>query len=284
MENKISVLIRVGLIIVILAISGIVYAVKGNSTAKDAEDIQSLQESIMGYTDGQTENMQDLLQIGDLQQTANPQKEDLAENAAKIPEATIKPETDKLYQGITFEPSGELAEMMAYWKDNNQKALDDLAFLGRFKAMSYSLIGTDEFYYYGETNSDGKPDGLGIAVYAENKYYYGTWTDGKRWGRGTFLHYHIHEGSNVDAYSYHFYTGDWKNDLPDGEGSEHFEFNRHNMEAGVGYNSNVIGNFKEGFYDGNLYITNLFNNGNVKEWAEPVNEGVLCMNASKTVR
>ena len=47
--------------------------------------------------------------------------------------------------------------MMAYWADNNQKALDDLANLERFMAMSWSLKGTDDCYYYGQKDANGLP-------------------------------------------------------------------------------------------------------------------------------
>ena len=56
-----------------------------------------------------------------------------------------------------------LKEMMAYWADNNQKALDDLANLERFMAMSWSLKGTDDCYYYGQKDANGLPNGTGIA-------------------------------------------------------------------------------------------------------------------------
>ena len=39
----------------------------------------------------------------------------------------------------------------------NQKALDDLANLDRFKAMSWALKNSKDYYYYGDKNTAGLP-------------------------------------------------------------------------------------------------------------------------------
>ncbi len=171
------------------------------------------------------------------------------------------------YDKVTFDKNEQLKEMMTYWADNNQKALDDLAGLERFMAMSWRLRGTKDFYYYGDLDGNGRPNGTGIAVYADNQYYYGQWVNGARNGNGTWIHYHFHvTQDNKDIYTYHQYTGSFKNDLPDGEGSEHYDYNTELFEENVGYNTNLIGTYKEGLVDGEFYLTNLYSDGNVKEW------------------
>ena len=177
----------------------------------------------------------------------------------------MKPAKD--YSKIKFETQSQLKEMMSYWSENNQKALDDLVNLDRNKAMSWSLKGTENYYYYGDVNAAGKPHGVGIAVYADNRYYYGDWENGLRSGNGTWMHYHIHESTNkTDLYTYHQYTGGWKNDLPDGEGSEHYDYEMELLEDWVGYDTNLIGHYKEGLVHGEFFITNIYSDGNIKEW------------------
>ena len=175
-------------------------------------------------------------------------------------------EAEKDYSKIAYEIEPQLKEMMTYWADNHQQALDDLANLDHFKAMSWSLKGTEN-YYYGDINGSGQPHGTGIAVYADNQYYYGEWVNGLRSGKGTWIHYHIHEKENkTDLYKYHQYTGGWKNDLPDGEGSEHYDYNMELLKEREGYNTNLIGSYKEGLIHGEFYLTNIYDDGNVKEW------------------
>ncbi len=283
-------IVPIGLIVLILIFSLIAAAVKKNGSAGKTEaEIDQLQESIMDYTDDQigiTKETGDSSQAEMLITSPEPTEAAMptatpASAASPIPTATAVQE--KLYQNVEYEIENQLGEMMAYWAGNNQKALDDLAFLERFKAMSYSLIGTNDYYYYGEEDAAGTPNGTGIAVYADNKYYYGTWTGGKRSGEGIFLHYHIHEeAGSKDVYSYHFYSGEWKNDLPEGKGTEHYEFNMHNLQKGIGYNSNLIGAYKEGLYNGDFYITNVYSDGNVKEWDATAETGVFVyQNANK---
>lgn len=181
-----------------------------------------------------------------------------------------------LYQNVEFETESQLGEIMYYWADNNMRALNELAFLEHNKAMSYSLTGTDDYYYYGDADVYGVPNGQGVAVYADNRYYYGSWKDGKRDGEGTFLHYHIHEVQvNKDVYSYHFYAGSWAGDLPNGAGSEHYAYNMHNLTEGVGYNSNLIGSYQDGLYHGDFYITNIYSDNNTKEWDASAIEGAF---------
>ncbi len=265
-KKVVTVLIPIGLILLILLISIITAVVKKNSnTGKSEAKIDQLQENIMDYTDEQ---------IGTLKEQSATALPLPAATASPAPTATTV--QGKLYQNVEYDIQNQLAEMMAYWADNNQEALNDLVFLDRFKAMSYSLIGTNDYYYYGEEDAAGIPSGVGLAVYADNKYYYGSWTGGKRSGEGSFMHYHIHEDAvSKDAYSYHFYVGEWKSDLPDGNGTEHYEFNLHNLQAGIGYNSNLIGSYKEGLYNGEFYITNLYNDGNVKEWDATAKDGAF---------
>ncbi len=182
--------------------------------------------------------------------------------------ATPDPEEETLdFSNVKFDTQTQLKEMMSYWEQGNQKALDDLANLDRFRAMSYQLKGTNKFYYAGETNADGKPDGMGIAVYADNQYYYGAWKNGVRKGEGRWMHYHIHASTNSkDVYLFHQYSGSFKNDLPDGSGSEHYDFVTERLQKDTRYYSNFIGTYKQGLLDGTFYITTIDQKDSFEEW------------------
>ncbi|MGN0376720.1 MAG: hypothetical protein ACI4ED_03705, partial [Suilimivivens sp.] len=259
-EEKAKIIVTVipfVLIIIILLVILIVNFVKSN----DAKNVnQDLQESIKEYAD---ENRSELTNadsseanssnvISESSVSSEETKTDSSSSAEllKGADATPTPYQEIMQKGkvdydkIEFNKDEQLKEMMTYWEDNNQKALDDLAGLDRFRAMSWKLRGTKDFYYYGEKDGNGQPNGTGIAVYADNQYYYGSWENGVRSGKGTWIHYHVHETpSTTDLYTYHQYTGSWKNDLPDGEGSEHYDFNMELLKENTRYTSNLIGSY-----------------------------------------
>lgn len=267
------------LIIIILAITFFT-----SITKKDKDDMDALQQSIMDYADehGEAEPSDRQKEQG----TGTPQnaKETIAPADSIKEEESLVPaptpfqdvmEQDKVdLSKVTYNTEAQLKEMMAYWEDNNQKALDDLANLERFMAMSWSLRGTDDCYYYGDKDANGQPNGRGIAVYRDNQYYYGDWKNGYRSGNGTWIHYHIHLVENTkDLYTYHQYTGGWEKDLPSGKGSEHYDYNTDLLKVGIGYNTNLVGSYQEGLVHGEFFITNLYSDENVKEWNAQANHG-----------
>lgn len=282
--------IPVVLIIIILAVTLIV-----NGNKKDRTETEDLQQSIMDYADeanpaDSTQVKTEEVVIGqsetDKESTA-PEKTESSKNeeiSSEEDQGSADPSstpysqimnTDKVdYSKVSYNRDEQLKEMMSYWADNNQKALDDLANLDRFKAMSWALKNTTDFYYYGETNASGAPEGKGIAVYADNQYYYGDWKNGVRSGNGTWIHYHIHTTVNKnDLYLYHQYTGSWAEDLPDGEGSEHYDYEMSLLKENSGYNNNLIGSYSKGLVNGEFYLTNIDSKGNVREWYAQAEHG-----------
>lgn len=278
------------LIILILLITLIVSGIKNKSLRQDNEE---LQESIKEYADssltGQKweEEAEDVVNMSVPESTQAPEASALpslspspvpaavsGDNVSPTPYREVMESDQVNYDKIVFDKDEQLREMMTYWADNNQKALDDLANLDRFKAMSWRLRGTKDFYYYGDKDAAGLPNGTGIAVYADNQYYYGQWANGVRSGNGTWIHYHMHvDESKEDLYTYHQYTGSFSNDLPDGEGSEHYDYRTELFQENTGYNTNLVGSYKGGLIHGDFYITNLYSDENVKEWYAKAQNG-----------
>lgn len=273
------------LIILILAITLVVNGVKKNRDKR----AENLQQNIMDYADGN--------QIAETSVKENPQvstagegesgsgedaEEETREEEAREEERFPSPtpykeimEAGKIdYSKVKFDKDAQLKEMMGYWADNNQKALDDLANLDHYIAMSWKLKGSMEFFYYGDVNGKGEPEGKGIAVYADNQYYYGDWKEGVRSGNGTWIHYHIHQTGNAkDLYTYHQYTGEWADDLPSGAGSEHYDYNQSLMAERTGYNANLIGSYEKGLVNGEFYITNVYADETTREWNAAAQNG-----------
>ncbi len=178
----------------------------------------------------------------------------------KIENATLK----NNYSGMKLDIESQLKEMYTYWNDGNMDAVRDLAHLKRFEAMSYNLSGTSDFYYYGEKNSAGSPNGKGLAIYADDQYYFGEWADGARSGQGTWISFYPDYSTGV--IKEHLYTGGWSLDLPNGHGQEHVDYVEDKMNKTDLYLQNVIGGFKAGKYDGDMYVMLLTKEGDSTEW------------------
>ncbi len=179
----------------------------------------------------------------------------------------------KEYKG---EEMWQLEEIFHYWMDYKLEAVDDLIHLPRVRTITNELKGSNDFYYYGHKDSKGNPSGSGLAVYADNTYYCGEWKDGKRHGKGMWWKIFPDKTGTVNGVpgvTAHSYNGTWANDYPNGEGQEHFDYD-YSLIEGDYVITNVIGNFKDGYYDGELYImTEQGENSNI-DWEAEAERGV----------
>ncbi|MDE6847346.1 MAG: hypothetical protein K2J99_16490 [Lachnospiraceae bacterium] len=181
---------------------------------------------------------------------------------------------------ISYSKEFILNEALPYFADNNQDAIWDLAHLKRYVKLSEELKNTDQYYYKGDVNSDGRPDGQGLAIYENNSYYYGEWVDGVRSGTGTWYRFYIgkiNKSNAMGKYIAHSYAGSWANDLPDGQGAEHFDVDISKLKAHERILQNVVGNFSGGLYDGELYMNTVDYTGNVEEWSGVTEKGVFTL-------
>ena len=162
----------------------------------------------------------------------------------------------------------QLPEIYAYWDNYQMDAVADLIRLERVREITDSLKGSNDFYYYGETNSKGQPEGKGLAVYAYNTYYFGSWVNGVRSGSGMWLRIFIDNPgivNGVKGVTEHQYVGEWSGDYPNGEGQEHFDYDE--MKTDNEYVlTNVIGQFKNGYYHGDMYLIRIASNGAQTDW------------------
>lgn len=177
---------------------------------------------------------------------------------------TESAEIRNVYKGLAIDINAQMNEMASYWRDGNMDAVRDLAGLDRFEAMSYKLNGTKDFLYCGDVNSEGAPDGKGLACYANDQYYYGDWNNGIRSGQGTWISFYPDYNQNVVIE--HMYAGQWLYDMPNGEGQEHYDYDQNFMNADDIYVQNAIGNFANGLYNGRMYMITVNNNYETKEW------------------
>lgn len=251
---------------------------------------QDIQQAITDYAMMQQEADQQTITEDDVSDGQNESvqmtltKEPLAEETAEEP----VPETEELKATVVDieDESGEaytkefiLKEAYPHFEANNQDAIWDLAHLKRYVKLSRGLLGTGEYYYQGGVDSDGKPNGTGLAIYERNSYYFGEWSHGKRSGKGSWFRFYIGQKNKENAmgvYASHSYSGEWKNDLPNGEGAEHFEVDISKLEPTREIKiQNVVGNFVDGLYDGELFANTVDYTGTIQEWDGIAEKGVF---------
>lgn len=265
----------------------------GKKAAQTGTD--NLQQDITQYAQEQKQNDYVSGLSGKTVSVDSTKEQEKAETQQEKPVQETEPETvltaadgDKTAIVVDVEDENDVAyskeyilnEALPYFADNNQDAIWDLAHLKRYVKLSEELKGTDQYYYNGDVNSDGKPDGQGLAIYENNSYYYGGWSDGVRTGNGTWFRFYIGRKNKTNAmgkYIAHSYSGEWVNDLPNGQGAEHYEVDITKLQVRERILQNVVGNFTDGLYDGELYMNTVDYTGNVEEWSGVTEKGVFTL-------
>lgn len=179
--------------------------------------------------------------------------------SVKEAEVTKKDDT---YPDSQEDMEDMLAGLMSYWGDEgsagNMESVNYLVRMGKYQYLSQMLNGTDDYFYVGEENEDGEPDGTGLAVYANNAYYYGEFQDGQRSGNGFWYQIFVKDGPYSKANNGiigHSYNGAWADDLPNGEGQEHLDIDLTYLKDRV--ITNVKTTFVDGYYNGSIIATSL---------------------------
>ena len=196
----------------------------GKKAAQTGTD--NLQQDITQYAQEQKQNDYVSGLSGKTVSVDSTKEQEKTETQQEKPVQETEPETvltaadgDKTAIVVDVEDENDVAyskeyilnEALPYFADNNQDAIWDLAHLKRYVKLSEELKGTDQYYYNGDVNSDGKPDGQGLAIYEDNSYYYGGWSDGVRTGNGTWFRFYIGRKNKTNAmgkYIAHSYSGD----------------------------------------------------------------------------
>lgn len=268
---------------------------------KDDVANRDLQQTITDYAKEQQELEQQTIQDSDV---LTNREEDAAEKEGSV-QTTLPKEPVKETVEETEEPVSEAEEMKAvvvdiededdeaytkefilkeaypHFEANNQDAIWDLAHLKRYVKLSRGLLGTGEYYYQGDVDSDGKPHGTGLAIYEKNSYYFGEWSHGKRSGKGAWFRFYIGQKNKqnaMGAYVSHSYSGEWADDLPNGEGAEHYEVDISLLQkSGKLMIQNVVGNFTNGLYDGNLFANTVDYTGTIQEWDGIAKNGMFTL-------
>ncbi len=283
--------VLLGIIAVLLLVIIVLLLMRPDRSRPTQADVETdSQQSITDYAKEQQKNDY-VPETGGAVVIAPPditaaQSEDEEEDSDEEPIDPVAEDSDKTAVVVDVEDENDISytkeyilnEALPYFADNNQAAIWDLAHLRRYVKLSAGLKGTGSYYYTGDVNGSGKPDGKGLAIYEDNSYYYGDWTDGTRSGEGRWFRFYISEKSKRNAmgkYMSHSYAGAWANDLPNGQGAEHYDVDTSKMKADERLIQNVVGGFVDGLYDGELYGYTINGRSTVEEWDAVANRGTF---------
>lgn len=294
-KNPAMIILLGAILILLIAIFVLLLFVAVRRGAASADSNEALQQSITDYANKQKQ--QDDVETYDQEIVkVVPSKEEASETMiTETEEDDVKSEEepeivydaeDKTAIIVDIEDESDasyskefiLNEMEPYFADNNLEAIWDLAHLKRYVKLSAQLKDTNTYYYKGEIDDKGVPDGIGLAVYENNTYYYGSWSHGMRSGDGRWIRFYIDEigyKTKKKKYQSHSYSGQWSYDLPNGEGAEHYDVDISQLAAYERVIQNVVGNFTDGLYDGEMFANTVNYQGTVEEWYGNADKGVF---------
>lgn len=246
-----------------------------------AEANVDIEPAVAAQDEVKAEDAADTVNLGIIEETADKpvvvSNTDKAEVALFAEHEVGEYHPQPVMKKYTGDEMWQLEEIYHYWDEYKLGAVEDLIRLPRVRTLTNELSGTASFYYYGDTDSKGIPNGKGIAVYADNAYYFGGWKEGKRSGKGMYWKIYPDKTgmlNGVAGVTEHIYNGDWLNDYPNGEGQEHISYDCDVMDGEYVIN-NVIGNFKDGYYDGELYIMEIEDDEHTIDWEATANSGTF---------
>ncbi|MDE6602736.1 MAG: hypothetical protein K2K90_11375 [Lachnospiraceae bacterium] len=285
-----KVLLGVIAVLLIFILILLTIVVSNRQGSQDKAD-QDLQQSITDYARKQQELEEQMLEEENRQTAELPAAEETEtdEEEEETEEEPSSADDDKTAIVVDIEDENDeaytkeyiLKEAYPFFEDNNQDAIWDLAHLKRYVKLSKGLEDTGDYYYQGDVDSEGKPHGTGLAIYEKNSYYFGEWSHGARNGRGTWFRFYINQKNKDNAmgiYMSHSYSGEWADNLPNGGGAEHYDVDISKLAPTQGrILQNVIGFFKNGLYDGDMYANTVDYIGNVQEWDGIAKEGVFTL-------
>lgn len=294
-SNSLTVILLGIILVLLLCIIVLLLLLPGKNKSDEQSSNDALQQSITDYAYEQKQNDTPVnkpdtgaivVNSSDVLTHENTDEEAIITEETPGEAEPVSETIDKTAIVIDIEDESDVSytkefilnEMLPYFADNNLEAVWDLAHLKRYVKLSASLENTDNYYYLGGVDSDGLPDGTGLAIYEKNTYYYGSWSHGVRSGDGRWYRFYIDpigQPTTKKKYQAHSYSGQWANDLPNGEGAEHYDVDIAQLEVRERILQNVVGNFTNGLYDGELYANTVDYTGNVEEWSGTAHNGVF---------
>ena len=186
------------------------------------------------------------------------------EQALKLGDSGIQSKLEEIQDAlqslqIKLEAQTLLQALFEHFETNDLDGAKALMRTETYQAMS-AAAGDGYFCFDGG-------DGMVIAVYPNDYYYYGGWDNGMRSGSGLWIRAVYKEDSGWESESY---EGMWELDRPNGEGTILSIMYEDSLQLEPGETTSIRteirGTFLNGLYHGTIYETWYMNDGDVHTW------------------
>lgn len=189
-----------------------------------------------------------------------------AEEEAAAKEAAEKLEIEERHNGLL----SALLDMFNV-EEPDLEAIKELIRTEAYIDLVDEVIGIDDSFYYGETDSEGRRLGKGIAVYRDGYFYYGDYMDGMRYGQGIYLRAVYSESSSKESF---VYEGGFRDDKPNGSGTCTTSFYKEKIISSEFLKQVVSGNYSDGKEDGKMELTGTKKGGSEVKYSYRSDNGI----------
>ena len=175
-------------------------------------------------------------------------------------------ELEKMTAMASEDAAAQLEQLIPLFEANDMEGLAALVGSETFTALSAAA---PEGGVYTGDRDGGLPSGMGVAVYPDQFYYYGSWENGHRAGSGKWFYLTESQAG--------LYVGEWANDKPNGAGSIYTKNIRDLSDSGDGstaISTTTQTTFKDGLYSGQVHEVWKMNTGDTHDWIITAVDGV----------
>lgn len=156
-------------------------------------------------------------------------------------------------------------------EEKDYEAIKELVRTEEYVDFADEVIGSDDSFYYGGTDTEGKRLGKGIAVYCNGYYYYGDFMDDLRNGQGILIRAIYSESSSKESF---IYDGGWMDDEPNGSGVCTTSFYKDKIISSEFLKQEISGNYSRGKEDGKMELIGTKKGGSTLKYSYRSVDGI----------
>ncbi len=139
------------------------------------------------------------------------------------------------------------------------------------KQLADEIVSKETSFYYGEEDADGNRNGKGLAVYMDGYYYYGSWKNNVRSGKGIWMRAVYTDASAMGSF---IYDGEWSDDAPNGRGSATSNFYKDKISDAELVKQVITGEYSNGCENGKMELNGVTKSGKSVRYQYTAADGI----------